>query len=105
MTKVYFNGQGEKWEGRIGTVTEKQGSWRGKIGCGIMFSFDLNEFEDTEVHCFSGNWKCGCKGMRPEESHIEWMFPYGKQVISEFGETPVVATGGSKGVSKWIRRN
>lgn len=46
-------------------------SWRGKTGRGIMFSFDLNEFEDTEVQCFTGNWKCGCKGMGPEESHIE----------------------------------
>lgn len=105
MTKVYFNGQGEKWEGRVGIVTKKQGSWREKIGRGIMFSFELNEFEDTEVQCLTGNWKCRCRSMGLEESYIEWMFPYREQVISEFGETPAVATGGSKEVSKWIRRN
>lgn len=34
---------------KSGIITEKQGSWKGKIGCEIMFSFELNECEDKEV--------------------------------------------------------
>lgn len=43
----------------------------GKIGHGIMFSFELNEVEDTEVQCLTGNWKCKCRSMGLEESYIE----------------------------------
>lgn len=34
---------------KSGIIIEKQGSWKGKIDCKIMFSFELNEFEYKKV--------------------------------------------------------